>query len=72
MVLWRGPTWISTNWYIVKGLQLHGFNDYAQHIINKMCDMIEQSGFREQYNPFNGKGAGAKDFGWSTLIVDLL
>lgn len=72
MVLWRGPTWFNSNWYIVKGLQRHEFDEYAQHIIAKMCEMIEISGFREQYNPFTAQGYGAKNFGWSTLIVDLL
>lgn len=72
MVLWRGPTWFNTNWYIVKGLQRHGFDEYATEIITKMREMVEISGFREQYNPFTAKGYGAKKFGWSTLLVDLL
>ena len=35
-------------------------------------ELVEKSGFREQYNPYNGKPYGAKGFGWSTLIVDLI
>ncbi|HUY00480.1 MAG TPA: trehalase family glycosidase [Candidatus Deferrimicrobium sp.] len=72
LLLWRGPTWFCTNWYSIKGLQQQGFNDLAKEIIIKMCEMIEKSGFREQYNPITGKPYGAKNFGWSTLIVDLL
>jgi len=72
MVLWRGPTWFNTNWYIVKGLQKHGFNESASEIIQKMREMVEISGFREQYNPFTAKGHGAKNFSFSTLLVDLL
>ena len=72
IVLWRGPTWCSTNWYVVKGLQRHGFDEPANHIISKMREMVEIAGFREQYNPFTAKGYGAKNFGWSTLLVDLL
>ncbi len=72
MVLWRGPTWICTNWYLVKGLRKQGYNQAAEHIVEKICEMIRLSGFREQYNPFTGEGYGAKNFGWSTLIVDLL
>ncbi len=72
MVLWRGPTWLNCNWYIVKGLQHHGFDAYASEIIQKMVEMIKISGFREQYNPFTAQAYGAKNFGWSTLIVDLL
>jgi len=72
MIIWRGPTWVNTNWYIVKALQYHGFHGLAQYIISKMKVMIEQSGFREQYNPINATAYGAKNFSWSTLIVDLL
>jgi glycogen debranching enzyme len=71
-MLWRGPTWIATNWFIVKGLQKHGYNKIADKIIEKMTDMIEKWGFREYYNPETGQGYRRENFGWSTLIVDLL
>ena len=32
-LLWRGPTWIATNWFIVKGLRKHGFHDIAKKIV---------------------------------------
>jgi len=70
--LWRGPTWVSPNWYIVKGLQSNGYEDIAQEIITKMIEMVNISGFREQYDPFTAKGYGARNFGWSTLLIDLL
>jgi len=72
MVLWRGPTWFSPNWYIVKGLQANGYEGIAKEIILKMIAMVNIAGFREQYDPFTGKGYGATNFGWSTLLVDLL
>ena len=31
--------------------------------------LVEKSGFREFYNPHTGAGAGAEDFGWSTLVT---
>ncbi|MBI4004895.1 hypothetical protein HY358_02040 [Candidatus Roizmanbacteria bacterium] len=71
-LLWRGPTWINTNWLIVKGLQKHGLHDIADSIIGKMCEMIEREGFREYYNPETGKGYRRKNFGWSTLLLDLI
>ncbi|MHA1379731.1 MAG: MGH1-like glycoside hydrolase domain-containing protein [Candidatus Helarchaeota archaeon] len=72
LILWRGPTWFSTNWYVVKGLQKNAFQDIANNIIDKMVEMVNKSGFREQYNPFTAKGYGAKNFGWSTLLIDLI
>lgn len=71
-LIWRGPTWINTNWFIIRGLQKHGYSDLATELIKKTLIMIEQSGFREYYNPETGEGYSHHDFGWSTLIVDLL
>jgi neutral trehalase len=71
-LLWRGPTWISTNWFIVKGLQKHGYNDLAKEVISRMEKMIRHQGFREYYNPETGEGYRRENFGWSTLILDLL
>lgn len=71
-MLWRGPTWIATNWFIIKGLRKHGKKDIADKIVNKMTSMIDHWGFREYYNPETGQGYRRENFGWSTLIVDLL
>lgn len=70
--IWRGPTWMNLNWFIVKGLKKHGYSDIANHIIDKSKEMIEKSGFREYFNPYTAEGGGAYSFGWSTLIVDML
>ncbi len=72
MVLWRGPIWLCTAWYIVRGLLHNGHGDIASKITGKLAEMIQKAGFREQYNPLTGQGYGAKNFGWSTLIADLL
>ena len=71
-LLWRGPTWINTNWFIVKGLRKHGYDNLADQIVEKMVEMIEERGFREYYNPETGEGYRRENFGWSTLILDLL
>ena len=71
-VIWRGPTWINTNWFLYNGLRKHGFYKEAENIKNKSVQMIEKSGFREFFNPFSGEGYGAHNFSWSTLIVDML
>jgi hypothetical protein len=60
------------SWYVVKGLHHLGFEDIAAKITAKLAEMVLRSGFREQYNPFTGEGYGAKNFGWSTLVADLL
>jgi hypothetical protein len=30
------------------------------------------AGVREYYHPFTGAGMGARDFGWSTLTLEML
>lgn len=71
-LIWRGPTWVNTNWFLVKGLRKHGYDEIADQIVGKMQKMIEKYGFREYYNPVTGVGYRRDNFGWSTLIVDLL
>lgn len=71
-LIWRGPTWVNTNWFIVKGLRKHGFHTIADNIVNSMKQMIQKWGFREYYNPETGEGYRRENFGWSTLLIDLL
>jgi hypothetical protein len=35
-------------------------------------ELIENSGFREYYNPHTGEGAGAPDFGWSAIALEMI
>lgn len=68
---WRGPVWMASNWFIYKGLRLYGMDDMAAKIRQLSLDLIEQSGFREQFNPKNGDGEGARDFTWGGLTLDM-
>jgi hypothetical protein len=34
--------------------------------------VMRREGFREYYEARSGRGMGARDFGWSTLILELL
>ncbi len=68
-LLWRGPTWINTNYFIWLGLKKHKEDKFANLIATKTKVLVEKSGFREFYNPLTGEGAGAENFGWSTLAV---
>ena len=70
--LWRGPTWPVINWFLYRSFKANGFDKEAKQVFEAMKDLIEKSGFREFYNPFNGTGYGAKDFTWSGLVVDMM
>lgn len=71
-LLWRGPTWVNMNWFVVGGLRKHGYTEIANELIKRTCAMVARSGFREYFNPYTGEGYGAPNFGWTTLVVDLL
>ncbi len=68
---WRGPTWISTNWFIYKGLLNYGFGDIAEEIKRSSIALIQKSGFREYFNPLIGEGLGAQNFTWGGLVIDM-
>ncbi len=69
--IWRGPTWINTNWFLSHALRRHGYPELADTIVSKSLQAIQLSGFREYYQPYTAEGLGARDFGWSTLILDM-
>lgn len=71
-VLWRGPSWINTNWHIARGLRRHGRESLATMIEDASLRLVERSGFREHYNPETGQGLGAHGFSWSALVLDML
>jgi glycogen debranching enzyme len=80
-LLWRGPIWGFTNWFVMEGLEKHGHrysgsvsqtncSDDVMTIMNKWIEMVQQNGIWEHYNPDTGKGYGAEGLGMSCLIVD--
>jgi glycogen debranching enzyme len=68
---WRGPIWSAVHWFVYHGLLRYGFTDEAHMIQEQMARLIEHEGFREYYDPETGKGLGAEDFTWGTLLVDM-
>jgi len=70
--IWRGPTWINSNWLIAEGLRAHGFEDLRASLVDATCALVERSGFREYYDPFTAEGFGSRDHSWSTLVIDMI
>jgi len=70
--LWRGPTWLNINRFLFHGLRQWKYQEIAKALVQRSRQFVLQSGFREYFNPFTGKGLGAQNFGWSTLIVDMV
>ncbi len=70
--IWRGPTWINANWFLAAALRRTGWTEPADHIVRQSVALVRGAGFRECYNPLTGAGQQARDFGWSTLVVDMI
>ncbi len=69
---WRGPTWINAAWLVWLGLIRLGYDDAAAELARRLGATVDAAGLREYYEPYTGAGMGARDFGWSTLILELL
>lgn len=69
---WRGPVWPAVNWFIYQGLTSYGFREAAGEIKQSTVSLLEQVGFREQFNPLTGEGIGAQNFTWGGLVLDML
>lgn len=72
MRCWRGPSWINTAWMLEPALRRWGGDAHADRLLLGLIEAVEREGFREYYNPLTGKGLAARNFGWSTLLVDML
>jgi hypothetical protein len=69
---WRGPSWVNSAWLVSLGLRRLGLGVEADLLARRLADVMGREGFREYYESRSGRGMGAHDFGWSTLIVELL
>ncbi len=69
---WRGPTWINTAWLVWRGMVRLGYEEQAAILARVLTEAVEREGLREFYDPFDGRGMGARDFAWSALAVELL
>lgn len=70
---WQGPSWISTNWLIIDGLNRYGFTDLARELKDKSIELVNLHGPYEYFSPLDGKPLGASEFSWTAaLTIDLI
>jgi hypothetical protein len=69
---WRGPTWINSAWLVWLGLVRLGYEQQAAELAGRIVATVAREGLHEYYNPHTGAGMGATDFGWSSLVMELL
>jgi hypothetical protein len=68
---WRGPSWVNSAWLVTLGLRRLGYGAEADRIADRLEQLIAREGFREYYEARDGRGMGARDFGWSTLAWEI-
>jgi hypothetical protein len=69
---WRGPTWVNAAWMVWLGLVRLGYEEQADALASRLAAAIAREGLREYYNPYTGVGMGATEFGWSSLVMELV
>jgi glycogen debranching enzyme len=69
---WRGPSWVNTAWLCWLGLVRLGYEREAEELARRLGVTVARSGLREYYNPHTGAGMGAREFGWSSLVLEML
>lgn len=66
---WRGPVWILLNWLVYHGLVDYGFENEAARLREDSLMLMSKSGFREYYDPRDGRGCGSERFSWSAALA---
>jgi hypothetical protein len=69
---WRGPSWMNTAWLLLPEMRQLGYEDDAERVLAGLVQAVSRHGFREYYNPHTGRGLAARQFGFATLLIDLL
>jgi hypothetical protein len=69
---WRGPAWVNAAWLVWLGLTRLGYAERAAELGERLAAAVAAQGLREYYNPYSGRGMGAVDFAWSTLVLELV
>jgi glycogen debranching enzyme len=69
---WRGPTWINASWLVWLGLLRLGYSEQARDLAQRATAAVHASGLREYYDPYTRAGMGARQFGWSSLIMEMI
>ena len=62
---WRGPVWQHMNMLIATGLREQGHAGQAEAIRLASRQLLQESGFREYFDPVAGSGLGGENFSWT-------
>ncbi|HYM70366.1 MAG TPA: trehalase family glycosidase [bacterium] len=70
---WRGPAWVNTNWFLIRGLEDAGLNADARRLADDTLELVRAHGWCEYFHASTGEGLGGAGFSWTAaLVIDLL
>ena len=52
--------------------QALGYEEQARTLGTRLMSAVLAQGLREYYGPYTGRGMGAVDFAWSSLVMEML
>ena len=70
--LWRGPSWVNAAWLVWLGLRRLGYEEHAAEMRDRLSAVVLREGLREYYDARTGAGMGCTDFGWSSLVWEMV
>ncbi len=70
---WRGRSWLNMVWFTYWGLKNYGYVAEARELAEKVLENMNKGPTcNENYDSETGEPLGAVDFGWSTLMLDII
>ena len=71
VAMWRGPAWLNTSFFALKGLKDYGYADLADEMRQTLLGRVasDTSSIREYYHPVTGEGLAACGFAWSAVFT---
>lgn len=69
--MWRGPAWLNTSFFALKGLKDYGYAELADAMRGTLLGWVagDTSSIREYYHPVTGEGLAALGFAWSAVFT---
>ena len=53
------------------GMRRLGYEAEAAQMADRLTALVLREGLREYYDPLTGEGLGARDFAWTSLILEM-
>jgi putative isomerase len=69
--MWRGPAWLNTSFFALKGLRDHGHAPLAAEMRATLLGWVARDPdlLREYYDSKTGEGLGARRFAWTGVFA---